>query len=181
MVKRLAKRAVERAVGRASSAFDTGATNAQDGRFTSLFFAGDIGQRIIRYSFPWKPFGIDLRGKSRGLKVNYRTTRQIRSMADRLMEEKSEDADGIVQERKGTVSLLSGPDPEFRQFDTVDDEIEGVAEAEVIAGLQDIYDTERNLLYVACTRARDYLLVTSAGIPSELLLDIYPENRNCNF
>ncbi len=217
----------------------------------SLFFAGDIGQRIIRYSFPWKPFGIDLRGKSRVLKVNYRTTRQIRSMADRLMAEKIEDADEIVQERKGTVSLLSGPNPEFRQFDTVDDEIDGVAEwldklhdeqhveghaiavffrsekerpralaaiarskyakavmppklcamfdakgleyqavvvmacdadvipsperlaeADIIAGLQEIYDTERNLLYVACTRARDYLFVTSAGIPSELLLDM---------
>lgn len=217
----------------------------------NLFFAGDIGQRIIRYSFPWKPFGIDLRGKSKILKVNYRTTRQIRSMADRLMAEKIEDADEIVQERKGTVSLLSGPNPEFRQFGTAEDEISGVAEwldrlhdeqhvkssaiaiffrsekerpralaaiarskyaksvmppkvcamfdakgleyqavvvlacdadvipsperlaeADIIAGLQEIYDTERNLLYVACTRARDYLLVTSAGIPSELLLDM---------
>ena len=49
---------------------------------------------------------------------------------------------------------------------------ERLAEADVIAGLQEIYDTERNLLYVACTRARDYLLVSSAGIPSELLLDM---------
>ena len=49
---------------------------------------------------------------------------------------------------------------------------ERLAEADIIAGLQEIYDTERNLLYVACTRARDYLFVTSAGIPSELLLDM---------
>ena len=49
-----------------------------------------------------------------------------------------------------------------------------LAEADVIAGLQEIYDTERNLLYVACTRARDYLLITSAGTPSELLLDMKP-------
>lgn len=41
-----------------------------------------------------------------------------------------------------------------------------------MAGLEEIYDTERNLLYVACTRARDYLLITSAGVPSELLLDM---------
>ena len=47
-----------------------------------------------------------------------------------------------------------------------------LAEADLIAGLGEIYDTERNLLYVACTRARDYLLVTSAGTPSELLLDM---------
>lgn len=220
----------------------------KDGR---LFFAGDIGQRIIRYSFPWKLFGIDLRGRSKVLKINYRTTQQIRSMADRLMADKMEDADEIIQERKGTVSLLSGPKPVFKQFDSKEDEINGVAEwlnklhdeqhvksnaiaifyrsdnewdraksaidrskyansvmkpklcamfdakgleyqavvvmacdadvipsperlaeADIIAGLQEIYDTERNLLYVACTRARDYLLVTSAGIPSELLLDM---------
>ena len=30
------------------------------------------------------------------------------------------------------------------------------------ADLEDIYNTERHLLYVACTRARDHLLVTSA-------------------
>ena len=27
--------------------------------------------------------------------------------------------------------------------------------------LQEVYDTERHLLYVACTRARDHLLITS--------------------
>ena len=224
---------------------------AYAGSGVKLFFAGDIGQRIARYSFAWHPFGIDLRGKSRVLKVNYRTTKQIRETADRLMADTTEDADEIVQERKGTISLMSGPKPEFRQFGDVEGEINGVAawldemhdkfnvpseavaifyrsekeheraatalarskyadaatppkldimlgakgleyqavvvmccdadvipaperlaEADVIAGLQEIYDTERNLLYVACTRARDYLLVTSAGIPSELLLDM---------
>ena len=224
---------------------------AYAGSGVKLFFAGDIGQRIARYSFAWRPFGIDLRGRSRVLKVNYRTTKQIRETADRLMADKTEDADEIVQERKGTISLMSGPKPVFRQFEDVEGEIEGVAawldemhdkfnvpseavaiffrsereharasaalarskyadaakppkldvmlgakgleyqavavmccdadvipsperlaEADVIAGLQEIYDTERNLLYVACTRARDYLLVSSAGIPSELLLDM---------
>jgi superfamily I DNA/RNA helicase len=49
---------------------------------------------------------------------------------------------------------------------------ERLAEADLVAGIEEIYDTERNLLYVACTRARDYLLVTSAGVPSEFLLDM---------
>ena len=31
------------------------------------------------------------------------------------------------------------------------------------ADLQEIYDTERHLLYVACTRARDYLLLTGVA------------------
>ena len=40
------------------------------------------------------------------------------------------------------------------------------------ADLQDVYDTERHLLHVACTRARDRLLVTGVGQASELLADL---------
>ena len=40
------------------------------------------------------------------------------------------------------------------------------------ADLQEVYDTERHLLYVACTRARDHLLVTSGDTPSEFLDDL---------
>jgi len=38
--------------------------------------------------------------------------------------------------------------------------------------LEEIYNTERHLLYVACTRARDYLLVTSVEPASEFLDDL---------
>jgi superfamily I DNA/RNA helicase len=47
--------------------------------------------------------------------------------------------------------------------------IEDVADA---ADLEDVYDTERHLLYVACTRARDYLLVTGVHPASEFLDDL---------
>jgi superfamily I DNA/RNA helicase len=40
------------------------------------------------------------------------------------------------------------------------------------ADLQEIYDTERHLLYVACTRARDHLLVTGIKPGSEFLDDL---------
>ena len=40
------------------------------------------------------------------------------------------------------------------------------------ADLEEVYDTERHLLYVACTRARDYLLVTSVEPASEFLDDL---------
>jgi len=40
------------------------------------------------------------------------------------------------------------------------------------ADLQEVYDTERHLLYVACTRARDHLLVTSVAPASEFLDDM---------
>lgn len=40
------------------------------------------------------------------------------------------------------------------------------------ADLEEVYNTERHLLYVACTRARDHLLVTSGGPTSEFLEDL---------
>ena len=46
--------------------------------------------------------------------------------------------------------------------------IEGVGDE---GDLQEVYDTERHLLYVACTRARDRLLVTGVEPHSEFLDD----------
>ena len=40
------------------------------------------------------------------------------------------------------------------------------------ADLEEVYNTERHLLYVACTRARDHLLVTSIAPASEFLDDL---------
>ena len=51
----------------------------------------------------------------------------------------------------------------------IQERIETISDA---ADLQEVYDTERHLLYVACTRARDYLLVTSGDMPSEFLDDL---------
>jgi superfamily I DNA/RNA helicase len=38
--------------------------------------------------------------------------------------------------------------------------------------LEEVYNTERHLLYVACTRARDHLLATSVNPASEFLDDL---------
>ena len=40
------------------------------------------------------------------------------------------------------------------------------------ADLEEVYNTERQLLYVACTRARDHLLVTGAEPRCEFLDDL---------
>ncbi len=47
--------------------------------------------------------------------------------------------------------------------------IENVADE---ADLEEVYNTERHLLYVACTRARDHLLVTGVEPASEFLQDL---------
>ena len=229
------------------------------GRANSLFFAGDLGQRIFQQPFSWKALGVDVRGRSATLRINYRTSHQIRMQADRLLGPEISDVDGNQEERKGTVSLFNGPQPTIVAYKTQDDEItavvawlktrvnEGIvpheigvfvrSEAEIpraraateYAGLQfkvlddnvetasgrvsistmhlakglefravvvmacddeviplqerietvtddadleEVYNTERHLLYVACTRARDHLLVTSSWPASEFLDDL---------
>jgi superfamily I DNA/RNA helicase len=89
--------------------------------------------------------------------------------------------DDRVDIRAGSVSVATmhlAKGLEFRAVAVMacDDEvlplqsrIEGVGDD---GDLQEVYDTERQLLYVACTRARDRLSVTAAEPPSEFLEDL---------
>src|SRR5689334_18875427 len=83
-------------------------------RPNALFFAGDLGQRIFQQPFSWKSLGVDIRGRSRNLRVNYRTSHQIRTQADRLLGPELSDVDGITEERVGTFSVFNGPAPQIR-------------------------------------------------------------------
>ncbi len=56
-------------------------------RINGLFFAGDSGQRIFQQAFSWKSLGVDIRGRSRTLHINYRTSHQVRMQADHLLDE----------------------------------------------------------------------------------------------
>ena len=228
-------------------------------RPNGLFFAGDLGQRIFQQPFSWQALGVEVRGRSRNLKINYRTSHQIRKRSDLLLGTEIADADGNTEERSGTISAFNGPEPAIvigqsvdeeskdvanwltdltsrglephkvsvfvrsieqidrataavksagLQFTILDDSVR-VAEGRVSIGtmhlakglefpavvvmacddetvplqeriesvtddsdLEDVYNTERHLLYVACTRARDYLLVTGVEPASEFLDDL---------
>jgi hypothetical protein len=98
------------------------------GRANGLFFAGDLGQRIFQQPFSWKAAGADVRGRSTTLKINYRTSHQIRFQADRLLDPQIADVDGNVESRKGAVSLFNGPKPAIKTFASEQEETEGVAE-----------------------------------------------------
>src|SRR4029077_5005143 len=80
-------------------------------RPNALFFAGDLGQRIEQQPFSWKGLGVDVRGRSRTLRVNYRTSHQIRTQADRLLGPEVTDVDGNNEDRSDTVSVFNGPPP----------------------------------------------------------------------
>ena len=229
------------------------------GRPDSLFFAGDLGQRIFQLPFSWRSLGVDIRGRSATLKINYRTSHQIRAQADRLLGAEVTDVDGVTEDRRATISVFNGPPPDIRALGTPEEEIEVVArwlaartkegvkpeemgvfvrssseipraraaveaaglplalldsdvklsgdqvsvatmhlskglefrsvvvmacDDEVLplqarmealadaSDLEEVYDTERHLLYVACTRARDHLLVTGVRPISEFLEDL---------
>jgi superfamily I DNA/RNA helicase len=73
----------------------------------ALFFAGDLGQRIFQQPFSWKELGVDVRGRSTTLTVNYRTSHQIRRAADRLLPNAVRDVDGNADERGRTVSVFN--------------------------------------------------------------------------
>ena len=76
----------------------------------------------------------------------------------------------------GTMHLAKGL--EFRAVAVMacDDEIVPLQQRIETVGddadLQEVYDTERQLLYVACTRARDHLLVSGVDPVSEFLGDL---------
>jgi hypothetical protein len=51
---------------------------------------------------------VDVRGRSRTLRVNYRTSHQIRTQADRLLGPQVADVDGNTEDRSDTVSVFNG-------------------------------------------------------------------------
>ena len=93
-----------------------------------LFFAGDLGQRIFQQPFSWKALGVDVRGRSSTLKINYRTSHQIRMQADRLLGADVSDVDGNTEQRKGTISLFNGPQPQVQVLASVETETKAIAE-----------------------------------------------------
>ena len=229
------------------------------GRPDGLFLSGDLGQRIFQTPFSWQTLGVDVWGRSHTLRINYRTSHQIRAQADRLLPQSVTDVDGVTENRRGTVSVFNGPPPVVKITDTIDQEIDAVAawigdriregylpqeigvfvrsdaqmerarqavkranaayvelgedvattagkvsistmhlakglefrgvavmacDDEVLplqerieavsdeSDLEEVYNTERHLLYVACTRARDRLLISGVAPASEFLADL---------
>jgi hypothetical protein len=92
-----------------------------------LFLCGDVGQRIYFPGFSWLSLGIDTRGRSSRLKLNYRTTEPIRRFADRLLPGAIGGSDGELEARD-SISLLNGPDPEVHVCRSAKDESNALGE-----------------------------------------------------
>ena len=86
----------------------------------NLMVLGDAGQRIYPGGYGLSALGIDVRGRSKILRLNYRTTEQIRRSADKLLGASGDDLDGGKEPRDKTRSILSGPRPELVGHETAD-------------------------------------------------------------
>lgn len=93
-----------------------------------LFIVGDPFQRIYRgRRLNFSSAGIDIRGRSRRLKVNYRTTEEIKKVAVSVIKGIDfDDMDGGEESQNGYVSLMHGETPMYKIAESPADEIETI-------------------------------------------------------
>ncbi|MFC2993402.1 UvrD-helicase domain-containing protein [Halomonas tibetensis] len=96
-----------------------------------LFIVGDGHQRIYgKNKVVLGQCGIDIRGRSARLKVNYRTTDETRKLAVSILEGvEVDDLDGGQDSQQFYHSLMHGPVPEVRCFDSLDEQAQAILEA----------------------------------------------------
>ena len=96
-----------------------------------LFIVGDGHQRIYgKNKVVLGHCGIDIRGRSARLKVNYRTTDETRKLAVSILENvEVDDLDGGEDTQKFYHSLMHGPEPVVRCFDSMEQQAEGIMKA----------------------------------------------------
>lgn len=94
----------------------------------SLFIVGDAHQRIYGRRASMAGCGINVRGRSKRLRLNYRTTQEIRSWAVSVLEGVSvDDLDEGSDTLKGYVSLLHGVSPELVSCTSEVEELKGLS------------------------------------------------------
>lgn len=93
----------------------------------SLFIVGDAHQRIYGRRAAMSACGINVRGRSKRLRLNYRTTQEIRAWAVSVLEGVSvDDLDEGTDTLRGYVSLMRGPAPELVGCRTEAEELDGL-------------------------------------------------------
>ena len=137
-----------------------------------LFITGDGHQRIYGARVVLGRCGIDIRGRSRKLRLNYRTTEQTRSWAANLLDGREiDDLDGGADDNRGIRSLTSGPAPIIRHLESREEQTEELAR--YLREVQEQNDSPLgSVCVVARTRAERDSIVTGlkdAGLPVVVL------------
>lgn len=98
---------------------------AGDEHRNDIFIVGDSHQRIYRNKAVLSKCGINVRGRSSYLRINYRTTEEIRKFAFGLLNGVSfDDLDDDYDNGKGCQSLTHGDKPEIKEFATPEEELD---------------------------------------------------------
>ena len=93
-----------------------------------IFIVGDTHQRIYSNKVVLSKCGINIRGRSHRLKINYRTTEETRTWAFNLLNGiKFDDLDTGTEDNKGYKSLVHGPSPEVVNFNNIEEEVDYIA------------------------------------------------------
>ncbi|WP_431266899.1 3'-5' exonuclease [Dankookia sp. P2] len=91
-----------------------------------ITLAADIGQRIYRRPFSWFAAGLDIRGRASRLRVSYRSTQQILSLADRVVLPPV--SEGQEDLSRDAVAVRAGPKPRLVRCASAAKETEVVAD-----------------------------------------------------
>ena len=92
-----------------------------------LCTVGDGHQRIYRAKIPMSRAGIQIVGRSRRLKINYRTSEQIRQFAQGLLQGMEiDDLDGKIVSIVGDHSVFKGPSPIIEHYQDNNKEAEDI-------------------------------------------------------
>ena len=123
---------------------------AGEQRRNDIFVVGDSHQRIYRNKVVLSRCGINIRGRSSYLRINYRTTEEIRKYAFSLLKGISfDDLDNEYDNGKTCQSLTHGIKPVIQNFNTASEEMEYIVEE--IKRLQSIGTDLRSICIVART------------------------------
>jgi superfamily I DNA/RNA helicase len=98
-------------------------------RSDALMVVGDAGQRIYAPPVSLRSCGINVVGRSHVLRVNYRTTAQIRRFADKVNVDASDDLDEGLEQRRRVRSVRVGPTPNYVGSSTEADEVAQIVRA----------------------------------------------------
>ena len=140
-----------------------------------IFLVGDPYQKIYsgaRINF--SKCGIDIRGQSRQLKINYRTTDEIRDKAVSVVKTlQIDDGNDGVESLKGYFSVMHGEHPRYVFFDTEEEEYSHIVETmkELLAS-----DDYRKWALCVTTPLKDNIPKITTALEN-MGIDVDPDDR----
>lgn len=139
-----------------------------------LFIVGDAHQRIYRHKVVLGQCGINIMGRGKRLKINYRTTDETRSWAVGLLKGVPvDDLDGETDDQKGYKSLLHGTEPVVKRLSTFGEEIDYI-----VRYLQGLLREDGSLNGVCVVARTNQLLTRYGSALREKGFDVYPIQRS---